>query len=382
MWGSHHLREGGTCSPPAPGVGPPGRQAPPSEFPLCLGLGQTRRLESQAVSGYRSPGCWQVTPGTGLAAGSVPWAFPSAAPLALPSQGTPGAGGSLAQPRWRGLPGGGYCRFLGGSARRPWGPGARRACILTQQEAEGLVLGCGQLKSQQEPRAPIYATDGPRPANEAPGPAPRQTGRGERAGPPCWPGCPPALTRSRCCSSAELTPPLAPARAAPLPLSSRPPPPHPGPIRPSLVCPRGGVGAACQSQRWRRAGPGPLACAALGTGWDVGGRGQPDVRPSAGDTLGAGVGGLWAQWTQLLPVHRVARPLDAIPPEAVRARRLPFPRGWEVTPGPPTFPQGLRLPAGGNRQRVLEFVSAQRQEDISRALITGPNRRAVGGYRS
>ena len=74
---------------------------------------------------------------------------------------------------------------------------------------------------------------------------------------------------------------------------------------------------------------------------------RPDVRPSAGDTLGAGVGGLWAQWTQLLPVHGVARPLDAIPLEAVRATRLPFPRGWEVTPGAPTFPQGLRLPAEG-----------------------------------
>lgn len=68
--------------------------------------------------------------------------------------------------RWPGLNGGaslgaGTASFWGGSARRPWGPGARRACILTQQEVEGLVLGCGQLKSQQEPRAPIYATDGP-----------------------------------------------------------------------------------------------------------------------------------------------------------------------------------------------------------------------------
>ena len=186
-----------------------------------------------------------------------PWAFPSAAPLALPSQGTPGTGGSLAQPRWRGLPGGGYCRFLGGSARRPWGPGARRACILTQQEAEGLVLGCGQLKSQQEPRAPIYATDGPRPANEAPGPAPRQTGRGERAGPPCWPGCPPALTRSRCCSSAELTPPLAPARAAPLPLSSCPPAPPPRSHQAFPgVSPRGGGGSLPKpalEEGWARA---------------------------------------------------------------------------------------------------------------------------------
>lgn len=227
--------------------------------------------------------------------------------------------------------------------------GAGRTCILTQQEAGRLALSCRQLKSQQEPTAPIYATDGPRPANEAPGPAPRQTGRGERAGPPCWPGRPPALTRSRCCSSAELTPPLAPAPAAPLPLSSRPPPgshqAFPG-VSPRPGGRGGGLPKPAPEEGWARAIG--VCCPR-----DRVGRGGPGSGLTSGPALGTLLGGAPGSVDTAPSCARNGH-LDAIPPRAVRATRPPFPRDREATRGPhvppgartPSMPSGRDAPAG------------------------------------
>lgn len=248
-------------------MGSPGCQAPPSEFPLCLGLGQThgwvpgrvRLQEPRVLAGHAWHGARGRLSALGLS--------PSAAPLALP--GNPGNGRVAGPASMEGPPGERVLPVSGGAVPGgPGEPGGQRACILTQQEVEGLVLGCGQQKSQQEPRAQFMPQTAPRPANE---PQALHHGRrdaGEsRTSVLAW--LPASSTRSRCCSSTELTPPLAPAVPHPFQLSSAP---TPVPIRPSLVRPCGGWGrpAKASAEGWAR----PTGVCCLQDRAGHGGRGQ------------------------------------------------------------------------------------------------------------
>lgn len=273
-------RRGHVLLPQSPAWGPQdARHLPRSSL---SGLGRAR------PHGW-SPRPSRVTAAQGAGRSRLAQGFPQCRASGAAVPGNPRDGRVADPASVEGPPSGRGVLLVSGGQRQAT-LGAGRTCILTQQEAGRLALSCRQLKSQQEPTAPIYATDGPRPANEAPGPAPRQTGRGERAGPPCWPGHPPALTRSRCCSSAELTPPLAPAPAAPLPLSSRPPPRFPSGLPWCVPAAGGAGGRPAKASAGGGLGQGHWRVLPSGRGGTWGAGVRPDVRPSAGDTVGGGSG--------------------------------------------------------------------------------------------
>ena len=135
----------------SPQRGAPGRQAPPSEFPLCLGPGQTPRLESQAVSGYRSPGCWQVTPGTGLTAGSVPLGFPQRRASGSAVPGNPGNGRVAGPASMEGPPWGRVLPVSGGQRQAALGAGGQEG--MHTHPAGGRRAGAGLWAAEVPARA-------------------------------------------------------------------------------------------------------------------------------------------------------------------------------------------------------------------------------------
>lgn len=158
--------KGARAAPPVPGVGPPGRQAPPSEFPLWLGPGQTPRLESQAESGYSSPGCWQVTPGPGLSPVPRLWRCRPREPQGREGR-RPGLSGGAS------LGGGGTAGFWGAA---PGNPGGRED--VHTHPAGGGTAGA-ELQTAEVParahgsnlchRRPPASQRGPRPCTAADG---------------------------------------------------------------------------------------------------------------------------------------------------------------------------------------------------------------------
>lgn len=144
------------------------------------------------------------------------------------------------------------------------GPGPAHA-VLTQQERLEAV---GSRTSQQEPRAPIYAAEATPSRPMRPqvhhrgrrrGAADRTRGEGEKGTSVLELAWPPACSdASRCCSSAEVTPPLG-AGHSPHPfLCLFLPPPlspqfSPFPSGPPWCLPGGGAKASCWEESWARA---------------------------------------------------------------------------------------------------------------------------------
>lgn len=225
----------------------------------------------------------------------------------------------------------------------------------------------------------------------------RQIGRGERErkGPQCWswPGRPPALTRADAAPALRSLLPWAPAtrRTPSFVFSSRPPSP-PSSLLSHQALPGVSPEGVPKPAAGKRAGPGPPACTARGAGWDVGATVRPDICPSVrvlgtggeAGVLGSADTAAFFPRTELHGGATLSTPwpghLDR-PPEGSRSHEAAFPKGQEVTPGPPTSLHGEELQGclayGRRYQQIL--ISAPCQENISRTRITGPGSREGQG---
>ena len=267
--------------------GPRGRWAPPSAFPLQAPAGPDPMAGKPSRVGLQEPRvpgrlhlAWSSQPA------QHPAAFPRDTPLALPSEGTLGTRRvAVPRTRWASLlgccPSWGAAGFWAGAA-----PGGQRGC--------GAGASAQYSPSKSDRR--LWAAEGPSKSPElqfmlqtAPSRPMRpqvlhrgrrrasgrwDAGERERKGPQCWswPGRPPALTPSRHCSSAEVTPPSG-AGHSPHPFLCLflPPTPFspqfsPFPSGPPWCLPGGGAKASGWEESWARAASVPCPQGRVGRG--------------------------------------------------------------------------------------------------------------------
>lgn len=143
--------EKGTCHPQPPAWGPQDARHLPLSFLSALGWARPHGWSPRPCQVTGAQGAGRSCLARGSRPAQCPGAFPSAAPLALPSQGTPGTGGSLARPQWRGLPGGGYCQFLGGQCQAALGAGGQEG--VHTHPAGGGRAGAGLWAAEVPARA-------------------------------------------------------------------------------------------------------------------------------------------------------------------------------------------------------------------------------------